>query len=128
MHGGGDSPCQQDLLIMSFHHKACLEAIELVLEMLEVERSRLGFVRWDSPLGVIAGLRTLPSPLPLVLFPNLLALLQSQIRSNLCHALVVSFGEQSLTHLSPERRTLLPLILQEGDRNGCRSSIFAACE
>ena len=59
---------------------ACLDAIELVLEMLEVERSRLGFVRWESPLGVIgtAGLRTLPSPLPLVLLPNLLALLHAK--------------------------------------------------
>lgn len=112
---------------MNFLCKACLEAIELVLEMLEVERSRLGFVRWDSPLGVIAGLRTLPSPLPLVLFPNLLALLQGHIRSKICHALDVSLGERALKHFSPKRRTSLPLLLLEGARNGCRSSIFAAC-
>lgn len=60
--------------------ESCLDAIELVLEMLEVERSRFWLLRWASPRGVpgTAGLRVLlPSPLPLVLFPSLLTLLQA---------------------------------------------------
>ncbi len=49
--------------------------------MLEVERSRLGFVRCASPRGVtgMAGFRALPSPLPLALLPSLLALLQGKL-------------------------------------------------
>lgn len=65
--------------LRNFRH-ACLEAKELVLERLETERSRFGFL--CSALGVvgIAGFR-LPSPLPLVLPPSLLALLQASVKT-----------------------------------------------
>ena len=56
--------------------KDCLDETELVLDRLEVDRKRFCCVLWASPRGVrgMAGF-LLPSPLPLVLCPNLLIFL-----------------------------------------------------